>query len=828
MDAIDAGKLRTQLAGLVSDELVVFPVRHHSPGCAWHVQRLIAETSPSAVLVEGPRSFTRWVELLTHADARAPIAVYTYAVLHPRKRGKEKEAEPMEEEPQEERAAAYYPFCDYSPELVALREATARGIPARFIDLEYSEQLLFEHEQMETDRSTLLDERYYARSRYLHELARRQGCRDHEELWEHLFEVAPESVQTRDFIGQIAAYCHLSRAEATPEELKRDGTLAREAEMAHHIREALAARKSGEGPVLAVVGGYHAVVLPEQVRSGAVRPSISRAAIKEENSSLIRYSFDRLDRLNGYGAGMTSPAWHQKLWEGAQQAARAGQSNPARNRRSLALNTLADVAEELRKRGAAALPVPALTAAYEHALRLAQMRGRIGPLREDVLDAVSSCFIKGAADAEGVIVLEAARQVMSGSLLGRVPPGAGLPPLVRDFEMRARRQRLKVDDTERKRSVLDLYRRPEHRRTSRMFHGLALLGVPFAMRTAGPDFVHGIGLDRLQEHWEYEYSPLTEGSLVENAMYGSTLPEAVANRFEARLRAFETAGESRDAAAGARCAIQACTLGLHDYLPRILASLRGAIADDASFGAVAAACSQLGLLWQSREPLEARDIDELPDLIRAAYERAVYLGAELRELQAAQQDEVLDGLRRLRELLQGEGSLGLDADLYWRMLEALRAGTASALLRGACAGLLYTARRLDEEALARELQGHLSGLTMPRDAVAYLNGLLQMAREAAWQQEALLKVLDSLLSDWDDAAFVANLPELRLAFARMTPNETDRIAAAVGALHGGASLGSLVNYQASEAQVLAWAALSREVGEVLAGDGLADWAKVGA
>jgi len=302
-----------------------------------------------------------------------------------------------------------------------------------------------------------------------------------------------------------------------------------------------------------------------------------------------------------------------------------------------------------------------------------------------------------------------------------------------------------------------------------------------------------------------------------------TVPEAVANRFEAQLRLFETQGESRDAGAGARCAIQACVLGLHDYLPRILNALRAVIGEDAVFASVAVACSQIGLLWQSREPLEARDVAEIPELIRAAFERATYLGSELRDVQPEQQDGVLEGLRRLRELLLGEAGAALDAELYWRMVQGLHDATTSTLLRGACSGLLYAARRIDEAALAQELQGHLNGLAQPRDAVAYLNGLLQMAREAAWQQAGLLNVLDGLMASWDEAQFVANLPELRLAFARMTPNETDRIAAAVGGLHGVDNLGLLVNYEASEAQMLAWAGLSQQVREVLAGDGLAAW-----
>lgn len=69
------------LAGqLVTDELVVLPVRHHSPACAVHAREVIRERRPSVVLVEGPRSFTPLIPLLTHPDAVMPLAVYTWFV----------------------------------------------------------------------------------------------------------------------------------------------------------------------------------------------------------------------------------------------------------------------------------------------------------------------------------------------------------------------------------------------------------------------------------------------------------------------------------------------------------------------------------------------------------------------------------------------------------------------------------------------------------------------------------------------------------------------------------------------------------------------------
>lgn len=807
---LDASLVRAEGRRLVSPELIVFPVRHHSPACARQLLRVFEQHRPSTVLVEGPRSFTPLVPLLAHDEARAPFAVYSYAVM-----AGDPEGEPR-------RRAAYYPFCDYSPELVALREAQRLGLPARFIDLDFAEQCLIDREDDEDEQHSLLDERRYRRSDHLKRLASQLGCRDHEELWEHLFELTHEALRCEDFVAQIAAYCRLARMDASDEAHAAEGTLQREAEMAWHIREALAQRAAGAGPVLAVMGGYHAVVMLELVQGNAPRPSIPRGQLGDHHAALIRYSFDRLERLNGYAAGMTAPAWHQAVWERTRKLDRAGVSATGA-RREVALTMLFDIAAELRERFKHALPVPALAAAYEQTLRLAQLRGREAPVKDDVLDAVTSCFIKGDADGDGMLVRRAAQRVFSGQLLGKVPPGAGVPPLVRDFEFRARRQRLKIDDTERRRLVLDLYRRPEHRVTSRLLHGLSLLGVPFAVRTAGPDFVQGIGLERVQEHWEYDYSPITEGALVEAAVYGVTVPLAVAGRFAQRMNELEGQGQARDARVAAASAVQACVLGLHDHLPRVLQMLRLAINEDATFDAVASAAGTIGLLWASREPLEAREVRELPALLQAAYERATYLGADLRGVANERAGAAVGALQQLRELLVSESGRGLDAGLYWEMIEGLRSGNGTALLRGAAAGLLYGASRLSDDELGVELRGHLQGMAQPRDAVAYLRGLTRTAREATWQQPALLQVLDGLLSQWDETGFVAVLPELRLAFADMTPTETDRIAQAVCGLHGADDMGSLVHRELDEAKVNAHLALSQTLREVLALDGLDAW-----
>src|SRR5262249_28581588 len=115
----------------------------HSPACAWHVGRLIRELRPASVLIEGPRDATPLIPFLTHKDTRLPVAVYTTCV----RRG---------EGGLPHRHAAYYPLCDYSPELEAIRAAAEVGAEARFIDLTFPEMVRAEHGRQEKGARSLL------------------------------------------------------------------------------------------------------------------------------------------------------------------------------------------------------------------------------------------------------------------------------------------------------------------------------------------------------------------------------------------------------------------------------------------------------------------------------------------------------------------------------------------------------------------------------------------------------------------------------------------------------------------------------------------------
>src|SRR4030095_16844244 len=475
--------LEVILDSLQTPECVYFPIRHHSPACAWHLANLIRSLRPTVILVEGPRSFTPLIPTILDPATKPPVAIYTHFIDLNRKLYQAPEGEP---DLGPARFAAYFPFCDYSPELVALRVGAEIGARLSFIDLDFAEQVLAERtndQPLTRPRvESLMEETHLQGSRYLNALALAAGCRDFNELWDHLFEANFQLRSTESFMRESAGYCFLARRDTNAELLDADGTNARDHSMAATIAEEIANNET-DPPILVVTGGFHTVVLPSLVQTKPGhknKPVLSPDSIQQ---AVIRYSFEQLDALNGYAAGMPSPDYYNRLWRRFSEAT----PDPFA---VTATEILVEIGSLTRKKDMQiALSTADEIAALQQARLLAALRGHPGPTREDLLDGVRSCFVKGAMDAEGTVLMGIVAHILTGKDIGDVPATAGVPPIVASFRKEAERARLDISDSVKKRVSLEIYRREHHRRTSRFLHCLNFLQVPFAGMVAGPDFV---------------------------------------------------------------------------------------------------------------------------------------------------------------------------------------------------------------------------------------------------------------------------------------------------------------------------------------------------
>ncbi|MCA9152563.1 MAG: hypothetical protein KDA92_24840, partial [Planctomycetales bacterium] len=493
VNSVDADDVRTRrlidrLCNLEAD-VVFFPVRHHSPACAALLANYIDQYRPRAVLIEGPSDFNTYLHelLLEH---QLPIAIYSYFRTEAGTSG------------------AYYPFCEYSPEWSAIRSAQQTGALTRFIDLPWTN--VARH-----DRAT---HRYadaeLRRGRYVSLLCQRMQVEDFDDLWDKMVE-SDADLSLADYLLRVHSLCLHIRLW---EENVSAADQSREAFMADQIQQT---RAEVDGKLLVVTGGFHSSALLARLE-GFVGVEIEtpdsahnelELTIESAGIALTTYSYERLDNLTGYNAGMPSPGFYEHAWR--QRCANQTYSHEP---------LLKSLVEELRSRHQV-LSTADLIAVETAARALAALRGRQHVWRRDLVDAVTSSLIKdeleyGCASP----FVDAVHAVLRGGRRGRLAAGTRMPPLVDDIQ-----RQLGDAGIELARAAgeleLDLLVSADMVK-SRLLHRLQLLGIVGISQRGGTDFLNRGELTTLSEVWRLRWSPEFESTCIEASRYGTSLVEA--------------------------------------------------------------------------------------------------------------------------------------------------------------------------------------------------------------------------------------------------------------------------------------------------------------
>ncbi len=718
--------------------LRIVGVRHHSPACARLVARVIDSCSPAMVLIEGPSDMNERIDelLLGH---QLPIAVYSYR---------------LDGDDAAHARGTWTPFCDYSPEWVALTRGRAAGAETLFIDLPAYDDAF--HDCINRYADGLL-----SRVRWS-EMAARYGFDCSDALWDHLFEAQGEDESSLE--GRLARYFDGLRGSDESEDPATEMDARREAFMAQWIGWALN-RVEERATVLVVCGGYHAPVL-RRLSASLCPPEPPPCAPPEGarvGSFLVPFSFKRLDSFAGYASGMPSPAFYQAVWE------REGGA-PA--------HMLAHAVERLRHIGQV-VSTADHTAASVMTEGLARMRGHLVPTRVDTLDGLVATLLKEPIDAP---LPWSERQVLrpgtapllvelvaaySGERRGLLAQGTPVPPLVDDAKSElaavglalgpvVRRVELGCADptTQRARTIL-------HRLRVLAIDGVELVGAPSLERTP-----HAAAW---AERWALVEVDGTLPTLIERALYGATLAQAARACLEERMA---RAGDLLAFVATLQDALLAS-------LPHLAASLSEAtltvVERESRLAHAGAALDALSVIDRR---LQRDTANTTVAALRAAvFERALWL------LEAAG-DTTDTTFRRedihaVRAIARCTLTAGAAEDCLERIASRRHAPPG---LRGACLGALWSAQVMRGHAPAEVASGVCATIESAQLG-DFLSGLAVTAREEMLASE-LLDTVEQRVHALEHEEFLVGLPSLRRAFAYFPPRERLEIARRVLARRG--------------------------------------------
>jgi len=287
----------------------------------------------------------------------------------------------------------------------------------------------------------------------------------------------------------------------------------REAWMRKTLRLAI---KGGAKRMAVVCGAWHSPTLDQLDKYKASDDNRLLKGLKKIKiqSTWIPWTYQRLVNQKGYGAGVTSPAWYQLLFQSPEEAV---------------LRWMSKLGRLFREEDMDGSPAHAIEAVHL-AETLATVRGQSMVGISELRSAAIAVFCNGD---EGQLKLVEDKMII-GEAMGNVPENIPKVPLQVDLEKSIRSVRFgkiwMVASSQEK--TLDL-RKLTQLKASQLLHRMLILGISWGHLKK---VAKGSNAGAFSETWELEWQPEFLLKIIEAGMWGNSVAGAAANKVRHEMK----------------------------------------------------------------------------------------------------------------------------------------------------------------------------------------------------------------------------------------------------------------------------------------------------
>ena len=722
-----------------------FGIRHFSPAGAYIVRKFLNENRPDVVLIEGPADFDFLMDDIVSKNLLPPFAIMAYT----------KEV-PIE--------TVLYPFAVYSPEYQAILWARENNKECHFFDLESNIMLGLESKNEDEIISDAPDK--------IHDKEKTSDF-DMESFWERVLE---QSEDMNAYKSGSALYGESLRNE--DEVSLRD--IIRESFMKRKIKEIIDSGIDSE-KIVAITGAFHTSAI--QSLDGAMTDKeYDSLKKKDSNITLMPYSYYRLSKRTGYGAGNTAPAYYELLWQGFIK-----NDKTYHERKYLSL-----LAKYMREHGGIVSSAQVIEATML-SRSIANLRGGSIPTLVDLKDAGITCMGGGSF---GEMAMGFAQSDI-GTKIGVEPQESMKTSIQSDFLSRLKALKLeKYKELVATPLQLDLRENLRVKSKESAFLDLNRSFFLYRLVTLGIDFAK-IERNRQDnatwaENWILQWTPEAEIQIVESVLKGDTIDEAVAFVLGERLNNAISISEIADIIEAAfNCGIPKIVEGAGRKLDEMAS---GAV----SIHEIAVTTSKLSdmILFGDIRKLDRKPLE--PIVKRLCIRAALILAGESAcdDMAAVILVEDIQSIHNVFVLHDF-----LDKDLWFdKLMEVSNRDDLNTKISGLATAILLDTGKTDENTLRIEVARRLSA-GMPAElganwfaGLSIRNHYALIGRLTLW--ESLSEYMDSL----DEEEFRRSLVFLRRAFVDYSSKEKDMIAENLGEIWGlnAAVVSEIINSEVKE------------------------------
>lgn len=709
-----------------------FGIRHFSPAGAYFVRQFLDKIKPDLVLIEGPADFDFLIDDIVSKKLVPPFAIMAYT----------KEA-PID--------TILYPFAEYSPEYQAILWARENNKECHFFDLESDIMLGFGRTDDDTkDEETISKEPEKNKSDV-----------DMEGFWERTLE---QSEDMHAYRAGSALFGESIRKDTNADDKSFVRDIVRESFMKRKIKEYVEKGFDNE-KIVAITGAFHTSAI--ESLEGAMSDKEYKALVRREsNVTLMPYSYYRLSKRTGYGAGNAAPAYYELLWQGFLN------SDITYHERKY----LSSLAKYTREHGGIVSSAQVIEAT-RLARELAVIRGGSVPTLEDLKDASITCMGGGSF---GEMAMGFAETDI-GKKIGSVPQDAMQTSIQSDFTLKLKqlklekykelvatplqldlRENLRVKSEES--AFLDLNR-------SFFLYRLVVLGIDFAkIKKSNQDNA------TWAENWILQWTPEAEIQIVESVLKGDTIVDAVAFVLSERLL------ESTKISEIAEVIEDAFNCGL----PKIVEGAKRSL-DEMTNGAIAM-CDIADTVSKLSNMISFGDIRKLDREPLIPIVKRLCIRASLMLVGESACDDIAaaalaEDIQKIHNVFMLQDFL--DESLWFdKLTELSNRDDLNTKISGLATAILLDAGKIDEPTLRKEVSRRLS-VGMPAELGAnWFAGLSMRNHYALIGRLTLWESLSEYLDTLDEDEFRRSAVFLRRAFVEYSAKEKDMIAENLGEIWG--------------------------------------------
>lgn len=686
-------------------------IRHHGPGSCRNILQALERIRPDLILLEGPAEAEALMTFIADEQMKPPVALLGY-------------------QPDVPQNAVFYPFADFSPEWQALRYALREKVALRFFDLPLAHSLAFTTEE-EDDREQ--GEPQLSSRDPFDWLAQAAGYPDGEAWWNMNIEQRKDNTDIFEAVKEAVQ----ALREALPEHTShRD--LIREAWMRRMIR---AAQKEPFERIAVICGAWHVPALENMPKVKDDNELLKGLAKVKVECTWIPWTYDRLTFRSGYGAGIDSPGWYDYLWRYPNDDG------------TLWVSHIADL---LRKKN-----MDISVAHVIETVRLAQataaLRGMPAPTLDEYNEAVTT--VMGFGDDMLLQLIK--ESLVVGNRLGSVPDGVPKVPLLLDVERLQKRLRVPFT-AEIKEMTLDLRKETDLER-SLFFHRLALLDIDWSK----PEAATGKGT--FKERWTLYHKPEQIVCIIEKAIWGNTVEEAVQKYISNRM-----AGITH---------IPELTHLLDRVIPANLPKLVEAMT--IQLDRLSAASTDIVEMMEAVPDLvnivrygDVRHLDfsQVGNMLRAMIARILAGGLlvciNIDEEAAGQLLEHLSATDYAVATLDDDELTGM----WYEFVQQIRnSSSAHPLLSGYATRILNDKGKISPEEMQRTLSFYSSVGNDPSDVAYWFEGFLRASGAVLLLDDKLWQLVNNWICGLSDENFMELLPVIRRTFSNFSPAERRKL-----------------------------------------------------